>query len=226
MASTSHKPVPDRCATCQARASCLFAESPPKAMSQFQMITQVRRYPRGDIIFRQGEHAHGLFILRSGWAKLFHLTPAGKAVTLGLIGPGRILGLTEIVTGSPYLVSAETLDESDVEYIEKQRFLIFLLENPRLAVEPLTTVSQEARKFLTQLCEMAGKLPTVQRLLHTLQDLAKTCGHKTDDGIRLKLPFTVQDLADSIGCSRQWASKLVNELEDQGLIKRKEGGLS
>jgi DNA-binding MarR family transcriptional regulator len=36
----------------------------------------------------------------------------------------------------------------------------------------------------------------------------------------LDAPLTVRDLAGTLGCSRQWASKLLSEIEAQGLIER------
>ena len=65
-------------------------------------------------------------------------------------------------------------------------------------------------------------LPLVERLLHKLQELADACGVTTESGgLLLDAPLTVQDLAGSLGCSRQWASKLLSEIESRGLIERR-----
>lgn len=216
----------ERCATCQARASCPFAGLPSGIVKQFHAIGQVKLYSQDDTLFRQGEEASGLFIIRSGWVKLFHLTAAGKITTLGLVGPGGTLGLIEILTEDQHEVSAETLEESRLDYVAKEKFNHFLFENPVVAVRLLKKVSHEMQKFLTELYQMAGKVPSDERLLHTLQDLSETCGHPTGDGIKLKLSFTVQDLADRIGCSRQWASRLLSNLQTQGLIQRKGGWIT
>jgi CRP/FNR family transcriptional regulator len=214
---------PERCATCQARATCPFARLPDEVYKQFQMIAQVKPYNRGVTVFRQGEEASNLFIIRSGWVKLFNLTPTGKTITLGLAGPGDVLGLTEVMTENRYEVSSETLEESILEYVTKKEFILFLRENPTVAILLLKTVCGEMHKFLAELYAMSSKMSVDERLLHTLLDLSDTCGRPMGEDIKLKLSFTVQDLADRIGCSRQWTSKLLSAMEEQGLIRRKVG---
>jgi CRP/FNR family transcriptional regulator len=214
---------PERCPTCQARVSCPFATLPQHIYERFQVTVQVKPFDRGVTIFRQGEEANNLFIIRSGWVKLFNLTAAGKTMTLGLAGPGGVLGLTEVIADGCYGVSAEALEDSTLEYVTRKRFIPFLHENPEVAVELLRTVCHEMNSFLTELYVMTSRMSVDERLLHLLRDLSATCGQPTVDGIKLKLSFTVQDLADRIGCSRQWTSRLLSDMEMQGLIRRKAG---
>jgi CRP-like cAMP-binding protein len=218
--------LPGRCATCAARMNCCLPNLSTEVLKQFHEITFSRIYNPDVTVFRQGEQAHGLFIVRSGSIRLAYISTEGRSLALGLVGPSGILGLAEIMTGIQYSVSAETLEESDLEYVEKQQFLAFLAKNPIVAVELLRMLSHQLQRFQTELCEVAGRLPSTQRLLHTLQDFSETCGLATREGVRIRLCLTVQDLADRIGCSRQWTSKLLHDLESQGLIHRRGGWIT
>lgn len=215
--------IAERCVTCQARSSCLFFGLSPDVLGRFQEITKVRPYHRGATIFQQGEDVCELYVIRSGWARLFWCGLSGKRKMVGLVGGGGILGLMEVFAQARYEVTAEVVQDCIVEQVDKTLFLSFLQNNPSVAVELLASVSREARKTLTGLCANAENLPFRDRLLHVLQEFAGSCGQETLDGIRLRVPFTVEDLADSVGCSRQWASKALRELEEQGLVKREKG---
>jgi CRP-like cAMP-binding protein len=174
----------------------------------------------GTALFRQGDCARGIFIIRRGWVKLFHSSPEGGTVTIGLGGPGAILGLPAVLDDTVHTVTAQTVEESDFEFIAKDPFLGFLDEHPEMAATLLSQISRERRQLLIELCEIAERVPAIDRLLHTLRNLAATCGSDREAGTRIGLPLTVQDLADRIGCSRQWTSKLLGELEQRQLIRR------
>lgn len=214
------------CNTCQERTDCPFAELPSAIVRRFQEIRQLKCYSQGVALFLQGEEAGGLFIVRSGWVKLFHLTAVGKVRSLGLFSNGSVLGLPEILTGDEYRTSAEVLEDSRLDYVAKKQFMQFLLDHPAAAVRLLRKGCQDMQRFLTELYQTVGEVSLDERLLHVLLDLCKTCGHSADGGIKLQLSFTVQDLADRIGCSRQWASGLLRDLQAQGLIQRKGGWIT
>lgn len=200
--------------------SCVFDDLEPEARAALQEILEPRRYPAGATILRQGEPAVGLYVLRSGLVRTTHLTPAGKPVGVRIVAPSGILGLAEVVTGDPYLLSAETVGRCRVDHVARKKFVPFLLRHPGVAVELLIRVSQDLVGLQTGVYEAAGGGNLGERLVRQLQELAGSCGVPTDRGTLLDAPLTVRDLAGTLGCSRQWASKLLSEIEARGLIER------
>ncbi len=210
----------DRCADCVAEPACPFSELSPEAREAFQSITETRIYAPGSSILRQGDPALGLFIVQAGLVRVLHLTPAGKPVGVRMASGAEILGLNEVITGDRYRQSAEAVEQTRLEYVPRKRFVPFLFQHPEVAVEVLIRVSQDFAKLQEGLYEAAAGSPLGDRLLHKLQEFAGSCGVPTDRGVMLDVPLTVQDLAGTLGCSRQWASKLLAEIESQGLIER------
>lgn len=211
----------DPCAVCQVQSRCAFTNLTSEAQETFRSISQIRFYAPGSMIVRQGEAADGLFVLRSGLVRVLHLTPAGKPVGVRLMTPPEIVGLTEVITGDRYSSTIESVEESQLEYVSRKRFVPFLLATPALAVELLIRVSQDYERIQEGVYESDGGSPLVERLMHKLQELASACGVTTEGGLLLDAPLTVQDLAGTLGCSRQWASKLLSEIESRGLIERR-----
>lgn len=209
------------CTACQASACCAFSALDPEARARFHEIAETRYYAPGTTISRQGEKADSLYVIRSGLVRLLHLTEDGKEVGMQVITAGGIVGLTEVITGAPYHGTVESVEETRVDFIPRVRFVPFLLATPKLSVELLIRISYELERLQAEIYEADGGCPMVERLLHTLRDLAKSCGVTTESGMLLDLPLTVKDLARSLGCSRQWASKMLSEIEENGLIKRK-----
>lgn len=211
----------DHCATCEAWQECVFFNLPQPLHREFRQIAEIKTYSPGLAVVRQGDDAHGIFNLRAGAVRLLHLEPSGKATAVGTIGAGGILGLTEVNTGEPYPFTAETVRESILEYVPRKRFVSFLFDHPEAVVQLLVWLSQEFEKLQESLFEVSARPQLEDRLLEYLRQLGKICGRPTAEGLELGRRFTGQDLADGLGCSRQWISKLLGDLEHQGLIQRR-----
>lgn len=211
----------DRCYRCEARSTCVFYSLPAESRREFQRITDLRIYSQNVAIVRQDDDAHGVFNVRSGTVRLSHLTPCGKTGMVKLVSAGGVLGLTEVTAGTRFQFTAETVEESTLEYAPRKDFVSFLLNNPQVAVGLLIWLSQEFEKLQQDRCETVTRPDLTSRLLQHLQQLGELCGSSTAWGVELNPRFTGQELADCLGCSRQWVSKLLGDLERRGLIERR-----
>jgi CRP-like cAMP-binding protein len=209
------------CCACPAHSACVFSGIPEEALTRWHAISQLRGHGPGAPIFRQGERSHGLFVVRSGLLRLVRLEPSGKRVLVGLTNSSQVLGLTEVITGAAYHVSAEPMQVCELEYVPRGDFMRFLLDWPAVAVDLLIHLSEELETVLATLSQTtAGSAPPARRILRTLHQVGCACGEVTSEGIELRVPLTVQDLADHVGLSRQWTSQLLQKMMSEGLVRR------
>jgi len=206
------------CTDCGACWRCLCANLPKKALDKLCACTQTQFYSKDASIFRQEEPARGVFLVHQGWVKLYHLRPSGRSAIVNLVGRSGLVGLPEVVAGSLYQLNAVALEKCVLEFFPRHTFVAFLLQHPQVAVELLIRASEEIGRLTAILCESTERLSPSKRLLHALEEL----WNHEEGGPSGEAPFhlTVQDLADRIGCSRQWTSKLLKELAEKGLILR------
>lgn len=197
-----------------------------RLVEKFSGMGRAKVYTRGTVIFRQGEDVSGMWLIRSGWIRLVRITFAGRTRTLRLIGPEGLLGVVELMVGRAHMMTAEVIDEVEVVYLSRNEVMAVLAHDVAMAEEFLALLGEEARAYLMGWCVEAGDMPMVERLLYRLREVAEVCGQPGREGVRLQLPFTVQDLAESVGCTRQWASRLLRELEEQGVIRRRRGWIT
>lgn len=185
---------------------------------------QKRYYGRGYTILNQGAPVDHVHFINSGWIQLFHMTASGKSV-VDFLGPGVILGLMEVMTATRFAVTVRTLEDCEVGLVEAGTFLDFVEKNPASAMELLGAVSSYFQRVLHHLYDVTGKVSSERRLLRALYEMGEHCALDSDNGRKIRLPLTVQDLADRIGCSRQWTSVLLANLESKGIIERRAGWL-
>lgn len=215
-----------RCEGCSGRSRCAFAGLPDELRRELDGIGRPCSFAPGTVLFLQGEPADGVLLLREGWAKLFHTSPEGDVTSIAVMGPGSILGLPEVLSGRPRPLGAEAICLCHLELMAAEPFLRFTRRHGDVAQRLLGSIGQDLFELLVELSRAAGRQDSQDRLLGALQKLAADCGRPRNDGVRIGLSFTVQDLADRIGCSRQWTSKLLSDLEGDGMIHRRKGWIT
>ena len=198
----------------------LFRQLGPAALDRLRGLLEHRCYPAEAVVFHQGESPRGIYLVRSGLLSLEHLTPGGRTVAMRLAAGTEVVALAECLTGNTHQLLARTLAPSVLDFAPRDLFLEFLEREPELTLDLLRRISRRVERLQQGCYEVTGRYPLADRLLGKLHDLAETCGVPTPDGVLLDLPLTVQNLADLLGCSRQWASKLLGEMEAEGLVRR------
>src|SRR5512141_1664362 len=97
-----------------------------EAIEALESIKFTTVYPRGSILFAEGEAPRGVFILCSGRVKLTASSTEGRTLILKIAEPGEVLGLSAAILGKQYQMSAETLEPSQVNFVKRNDFLSLL----------------------------------------------------------------------------------------------------
>lgn len=220
--------IPDRCQceTCEGRVRCAFLNLPQDLRIELDRISRPCFFAQGTVLFLQGEPAEGVLLVRNGWVKLFHTFPDGDVASTAIVGSGYLLGLPEVLSGNPRPLGGEAVSGCHFDFLPAGPFLRFTGRHFDVAQRLLKAVCGELSQLAMALAQAAGRQPSVGRLLAALQKLAVDCGRSREGGVRIGLSLTVRDLADKIGCSRQWTSKLLSDLEGEGKIERRSGWIT
>ncbi len=116
---------------------------PAESLKAFDEIKSLTFYPRSTVLFAEGRPVRGIYILCDGRAKLSICSDTGKRLTLRVAGPGEVLGLGAALSNSPYEVTAELLDNSQVVFVRKKELAKFLREHRTVCLEIVRMLSQD-----------------------------------------------------------------------------------
>lgn len=94
-------------------------------------------------MFREGDPPRGIFVLCEGRVRLSARSESGKRLTLRIVGPGDILGLSSSLSGHPHQVTAETLDNAQVAVVKREDLLRFLREHREACLHVVSLLSQD-----------------------------------------------------------------------------------
>jgi CRP/FNR family transcriptional regulator, cyclic AMP receptor protein len=135
--------IQSSCFDCVLRPDRPFCDLPTDALKAFDAIKTVNAYPRGTILFREGQPPRGIFLLCSGRAKLSLCSDRGKRLTLRTAGPGEVLGLSALLSGRPYEITAEIVDNSQVAVVRRRDLLRFLRDHRSACLQVVQLLSQD-----------------------------------------------------------------------------------
>src|SRR6266700_2382640 len=119
----------ESCLTCPLTKDRLFCNLSQRSLEGLDAISSSATYPKGAILFVEGQDPRGVFVLCNGRAKLTASAADGKSLILRIADPGELVGLPGTISGTPYEVTAEALEPLEANFIPRDAFLHFLREN-------------------------------------------------------------------------------------------------
>lgn len=131
------------CFNCDFRPDRLFCDMPADALQAFDSIKNVANEPKSSVLFSEGRPARGIYVLCDGRAKLSICSENGKRLMLRIAGPGEVLGLGATMAGTPYEVTAELLDSSQVVFVRRKDLMKFLREHREACLMVVQMLSQD-----------------------------------------------------------------------------------
>ncbi|GAA1024002.1 Crp/Fnr family transcriptional regulator [Acrocarpospora pleiomorpha] len=175
-----------------------------------------RRWDRGSTVMSEGDTSDWVLVLTSGRVKVSSHTAVGTEVVLAVRGPGALLGDMSAVDGGPRSGTVTALEP--IEGIVVRDFAGFLHEHGRIAVLLLQLITGRLRDADRKRIEY-GAFDTTGRVATRLVELAERYGEATNEGVRVMLPLSQDELAGWTGASREAVSKALRSLRDRGLIE-------
>jgi CRP/FNR family transcriptional regulator len=196
----------------------LFRNLSPSAAKLLQAITSDSAYPKGAVLFVEGQTSHGIFVVCKGRVRLSASSTDDNVSRIA--DPGEVLGLVATVSGKPYNVTADAVEPVQANFIGCADFLDFLREHGEAALRVCEQLSEDYRLVLSEARTIGLFRPAAEKLTRFLMDL--TAGHLEEkDELHLKLTLTHEEIAQIIGVSRETVTRLLADFEEKQFIEIK-----
>jgi CRP/FNR family transcriptional regulator len=210
----------ESCLTCKLRADRLFCDLPDASLKAFEAVKYSSAYPKGAVLFVEGQSPRGIFVLCKGRAKLSVGSSDGKTLILKIAEAGEVLGLSATVSGKPYELTAETLDPCQVNFVKREDFLRFLKEHSEACFRVAEQLSDKYNTACREIRSLGLSHSAGEKLAKLL--LEWTGGPPEDHKeARLKMALTHEEIAQMIGTSRETVTRLFAELKKRQIIQLK-----
>src|SRR5271165_2558896 len=135
--------VRSSCVTCDFRPDRSFCDLPAESLRAFDKLKSLAWCRRNTVLFAEGRPVRGIYILCDGRARLSICSDTGRRLTLRVAGPGEVLGLGAALSNTPYEITAELLDNSQVVFVRRKELTKFLRENREVCLQVVRMLSQD-----------------------------------------------------------------------------------
>jgi CRP/FNR family transcriptional regulator len=183
----------------------------------------LRSFPPGVALLNQGEPLGEVDLIKKGAVKLVYINANGHSIIIGLYSQDQLLGVSEAVSEKPCQLSAITLTHTTICSIPLATFHRLLACNSQLEAQVLRQLSVNLLNLelwtALRLTQESGEF-----LQQFLLQLAPSSYLQNDPtGIRIITHLKHWEIAEFLGTTPAYFSRLLARLEVRGIVKRKNG---
>jgi len=171
-----------------------------------------KTYRKNTIVMEKGDETSSLYVLLSGRVKVFLNNEEGKEIVLNTLEPGDYFGELGLLGDTERSASVITQEDSKFLAISKREFTECLSANPQIMLSLM-------RKLVSQVQELTERVSSLAlqdvygRVARTLMQQAKE-----EDGRLATGKLTQQEIAQTVGASREMISRIFKDLREGGYI--------
>jgi CRP-like cAMP-binding protein len=135
----------------------LYANLSAPVLQQLAEQERSATVSRGSKLIQYRVSPNQLIILNSGLAEIT-VPVAGKTVSLGTAGPGKVLGLRSVMCGEVPEIDVTCLEECDITLLARDSFLEVLHRNPEMYFAVVKVLSADLKAAQSFLREKTGRV--------------------------------------------------------------------
>lgn len=195
----------------------LFTDLDTTNLQHLVQVMRRRTFRAGEAIFHRDDPGQVMYVIKEGRVRIRLTSPEGQEVALAVLGPNENFGEMAILDNQPRSADAIAVDKVEVFTLQRQDFITVIRDHPEIAVEVMKTLSKRIRSS-NQLVEDLIFLDVYGRVAKKLLELSEDYGVTTEDGVRIDLRLTQQELASMVGASRESVNKVMGYFTDKSYI--------
>ena len=202
------------------RRVALFSELEAGELEALARAFSPRSYPSGSPIISESEPGDLFFVILRGEVKVFVDSPDGREVVLSHLQTGDFFGEMALLEGETRSASVEALTDCELAVLARAEFFAVLERDFSLTRKILERLSSRLRKA-NEVIESMALLDVGGRLARYLIRLADESGQPAVEGYFVVTRPTHQEIANSIGATRETVTRMLKQFEARKLIRTK-----
>ncbi|GAA3025438.1 MULTISPECIES: Crp/Fnr family transcriptional regulator [Actinokineospora] len=200
-----------------ARAGIFQGVEPAAAEALAQTLEAVE-FPRGHVIFAEGEPGDRLYIIQSGKVKLGRKSPDGRENLLGIFGPSDMFGELSIFDPGPRTSTATTVTEVRAVTMDRPALRQWIGTRPEIAEQLLRVIARRLRRTNGMLADLIFT-DVPGRVAKALLQLAQRFGSQEAGLLRVTHDLTQEEIAQYVGASRETVNKALADFAHRGWLR-------
>ncbi|MBE0411680.1 MAG: Crp/Fnr family transcriptional regulator [Anaerolineales bacterium] len=195
-----------------------FTALPPKQISRLVSHIQPRSFAPGVILFHQDmPGSRLLYMIVSGWVRVYSIGRTGQELTHTILGCGEILGELSLLDHKNHSATALSITQTEVWLLPGTDFEEMLERYPKVSKALVNVLVQRLRSAINH-AESLVFQDVLGCLAYEILYLAEHHGKMVGDTYELGFPLTQNELATLVGATRESVNKALSALRAKNLV--------
>ncbi|WP_425446143.1 Crp/Fnr family transcriptional regulator [Dethiothermospora halolimnae] len=196
----------------------IFSGISDKELDKIKKVAKERLYKKGNILFSEGDRGNSIFIVKHGKVKVYKTSNDGREIILDIKDDGDVIAEVVLFSDIAYPATVEAIEDTKVYVLKNKDIEEIIRNNAEIALEMIKVLNKRLKEAQKKLKNMALD-DTYARMIKILLQLCEKYGLQESGKYKLDLKLTREELANLIGTSRETASRMLNRLDNENLIK-------
>jgi len=174
-------------------------------------------YPRGSVLFREGDRCSAIFVMCSGKAKVSATSREGRTMILRIADSGTALGVSAALNGDEYEVTAEALEPCKVRVLHVKYFTQMLQQFADAGVVAAKALAEDYRAAFDEARLIALPGSPAGRLARLILDWGEDAQRKSPSTF-ITMSLTHEELASMTATTRETVTRTLGRLRKDKII--------
>jgi CRP/FNR family cyclic AMP-dependent transcriptional regulator len=184
--------------------------------------SSLHRVEKNTVVMREGDSTENVYFVLRGILRVSVSDLDGREVILSILGPGELFGEMGVIDGHSRSATVMAAEACELIVIAKADFKRCLAENFDVSLSIMRGLVHRLRAA-DRAIESLALLDVYGRVARLLLDMAEDEG--PDGGRVIARKVTKQDMAKMVGASREMVSRVMKDLQREGLVEEVNGRL-
>ncbi|MEW6064473.1 transcriptional regulator [Desulforamulus profundi] len=179
--------------------------------AEFLEKFQERRFLKKEILYLPNDEKNLVFLVKHGRARIY-LAYEDKEFTLSILSPGDVYS-----THTRAFIQA--MEDTTILVTDVRNFQKIVVNSPVFGLNMVKVLGDLLKSSFTIINSLVFK-ETYLRLAEFLVQAAEDIGIPVQQGIKLELGLTTEEIALIVGATRQTVSVFLNDLQKSGILEK------
>ena len=167
----------------------------------FKQVGTIKHYQKNEIIYMQDDCADELCLVLKGRVRVYHIKKNGDEINYDVLDKGRIFGESSLYENAYRPTTVSAINDVEIITCHLQDLYPYLSSSLDLTISLLKMLNDNR----------------YEKVAAFLYDLSKD-NNKEKNLLFGRIPYTHQEIADSLAISRVTVTKVLNQFKEEGLI--------
>ncbi|MDP2255327.1 MAG: Crp/Fnr family transcriptional regulator [Polaromonas sp.] len=196
----------------------LFSNLSQLERERLAQSCQLKRFVRGDMVFRVGEECDAFYVVVVGQIKLYVASPSGHEKVIEIVSPGHSFAEAMMFLSMPCILNAQALVDTLLLRVSKQSVFSEIERDPRFSMHMLAGISRRLHGLIRDV-EGYALHSGMQRLIGYLLREVEDENADRIGAVTVALPVSKATIASRLSLTPEYFSRVLHELEAEGLIE-------